>query len=453
LHVVFLLGSSCRHPGAQTPDASPDASAPPFDFTLDFEDLHDDLLSVWIGDLDDVLVVGGQRARGRVREWHGATWRVPYLPDGTGLLWWTWGQPGSEAFAVGEDGTVLRRRLAIWRREPTGDLLEKGHTLFGVWGSSERDVFVVGGHVQRVGPQARAGVILHFDGDLWSRAEEAETRSQLLYKVWGASASDVWAVGEHGAILHYDGKTWSPVASGTSFDLFAVHGRGPSEVYAVGGGQGTGVILRWDGQRWSPFAEAEARLSGVWTAPGRALYVCGDRGFVARYGRDGALPSTEERQVTFPTQQVDFHAVTGGVLRILVVGADLLSPERGHGAMARHGQPISGEVIVDPPPDAGPADAAEPDAIPIDASPDAALRDGPLPKEGEACDPHAPICAEGVACWELKQSGKVLCTKNCEDKGECGSAYGPSPCCALPGYQTTQKVCIPGDFKECQPPG
>jgi hypothetical protein len=61
--------------------------------------------------------------------------------------------------------------------------------------------------------------------------------SESLYGVWGASSSNVFAVGSQGTILHYDGSTWSTMASGTtSWELTAVWGASASDVYSVGYG-------------------------------------------------------------------------------------------------------------------------------------------------------------------------------------------------------------------------
>lgn len=63
--------------------------------------------------------------------------------------------------------------------------------------------------------------------------------AQGLNGVWGASATDVFAVGENGTILHYDGVTWLLPTSGTTERLHAVWGSSGTDVFVVGGG---GVI-------------------------------------------------------------------------------------------------------------------------------------------------------------------------------------------------------------------
>jgi hypothetical protein len=43
-----------------------------------------------------------------------------------------------------------------------------------------------------------------------------------LHSIWGASAADVFAVGEAGTILRYDGASWSAMPSGTAARLMGV---------------------------------------------------------------------------------------------------------------------------------------------------------------------------------------------------------------------------------------
>ena len=60
-----------------------------------------------------------------------------------------------------------------------------------VWGSSPRNVFAVGEN----------SVILHYDGNSWSRMESGS--DTYLLGVWGTSGNNVYAVGTNGTILHY----------------------------------------------------------------------------------------------------------------------------------------------------------------------------------------------------------------------------------------------------------
>ena len=147
--------------------------------------------------------------------------------------------------------------------------------------------------------------------------------------IWGAANNDLWAVGFNGLILHYDGQTWtrSPYArapltlnsltasygvannqnsalqifgpvdtnlntdannivpatgfSTTSQSMLAAYGL-PNDIMVVGGG---GVILRYDGTSWKTVPSGTTNtLYGVYisnTTP-RYYYVAGSNGYLAR---------------------------------------------------------------------------------------------------------------------------------------------------------------------------
>ena len=66
-----------------------------------------------------------------------------------------------------------------------------------------------------------------------------------LWAIYGFSHNDVFAVGDY-TILHYDGVLWSPMECPSASDsLRGVWGASPTDVHAVGGGSG-GVTL-WYG--------------------------------------------------------------------------------------------------------------------------------------------------------------------------------------------------------------
>ena len=69
-----------------------------------------------------------------------------------------------------------------------------------------------------------------------------------LKAVWGSSSADIWAVGDAGLVLHYDGQTWSRVkVAGQGLrrpNLTTVWVAAPGHVW-VGG---EGVILSLGGK-------------------------------------------------------------------------------------------------------------------------------------------------------------------------------------------------------------
>ena len=129
--------------------------------------------------------------------------------------------------------------------------------LLSIWGSSSRDVFVVGDK----------GVILHYDGQAWTPMASGTTKN--LISVWGTSSRDVFAAGYGGTVLHYDGARWTPMETGTTGDLYGIWGTAPDSVMAVGGSPmplpGKGLVLRYDGKAWSPMTIPDSPfLAGVW---------------------------------------------------------------------------------------------------------------------------------------------------------------------------------------------
>ena len=69
--------------------------------------------------------------------------------------------------------------------------------LRAIWGSSSRDIWVVGD----------AGVVLRYDGTSWSRVKIAglDGRRPNLTTVWGAARDHVW-IGGQGVLLSLGGK-------------------------------------------------------------------------------------------------------------------------------------------------------------------------------------------------------------------------------------------------------
>jgi hypothetical protein len=153
------------------------------------------------------------------------------------------------------------------------------------------------------------------DEYLW--CAETPPGDWTLYGVWGSSDRNVWAVGNGGTVLHWDGWSWSPVPSGTAYPLRSIWGAGPSDVWAVGAG---GTTIRWDGSSWTPVSIGTTfDLFGVWCV-GRDAWVVGDQGTVRRW-QDGAWTewSTGIREF------YDLYAVAGESIfdlttRVWVVG-------------------------------------------------------------------------------------------------------------------------------------
>src|SRR4029079_11637283 len=92
--------------------------------------------------------------------------------------------------------------------------LPQGNQLQGVWGSSATDVYAVGQH----------GTILHSSDHGASWQPQVSGTLETLNAVWGTGASDVYAVGSHGTILETTdgGRTWTQMSINTPQDLWSI---------------------------------------------------------------------------------------------------------------------------------------------------------------------------------------------------------------------------------------
>jgi hypothetical protein len=146
--------------------------------------------------------------------------------------------------------------------------------LLAIWGSSARDVWAAGD-----------GAIIHFDGTSWSRVDTSFTPS--VYAIWGSSASDVWFAGDR-QMRHWDGSTWRDVAipGGSSYApeadvLLSLWGFSANDVWAGGG---TGTLIHWDGATWTTVHTGSTLyVYGLWGASPADLWGVGNGGYRLRW--------------------------------------------------------------------------------------------------------------------------------------------------------------------------
>ncbi|HTM22257.1 MAG TPA: hypothetical protein VL172_17175 [Kofleriaceae bacterium] len=427
------LAAACGNPPAGGPDA-----AGPFEWTAVIDGIEPALLSA-CSEGTQATVVGGRDGDGLVLEWDGSTWMAAPLPSHPHTLWWCAGS-GAGAWAVGEGGTVLRRG-DTWVPVDTGGAVPVTAALYGVW-TDGPTTWVVGGDATGAG--ARPVIARHTATGGWQAAATGALPDGTLFKVWGASATDVWAVGSGGLILRYQEGAWAAMPSPTDERLIAVWGTADDDVYAVGGESG-GLVLRWDGASWTRFAAPPEPLSGVWRAAGGPLYVGGNRGWLGRFATAGGVPSATALTSTVALADVDVHALAGADGSVLAVGADLLGggEPSWRGRLLVHGGGFGGELQL--PPDGG---ITGDDGAPADAAADGGGGAGP----GDVCPELPDTCADNLDCWLLLASNVAICTRLCGDASECTADFGADACCELPGFQAVDKVCIPGSYQECSPP-
>jgi hypothetical protein len=278
------------------------------------------LLSVWGASAEDVWVVGGRPGKTLVLRGNQAQLQEVTNP-GTAMAWWVCGLEDRVAI-VGEQGLVM-----IQTDDEELELIDVGieSTLYGCWGNSVDDFWIVGGD-----PLAGPAELAHVHNGQAIAPDLGPLLGDLpraLFKVIGIG-EELLIVGGDGSLLHRNvDEDWeiSRIAH-SSVPLFTVSGASADDVWAVGG-LGTAVAVHFDGARWhdeSP--ELLPNLFGV-SATRDEVVVAGSSGALAeRRGDDWQVIDTFSED-TFHSVWLDGEG--GG----WAVGGNVLEqdPARRHG--------------------------------------------------------------------------------------------------------------------------
>jgi hypothetical protein len=152
-----------------------------------------------------------------------------------------------------------------------------------VWGASADDVWAVG---EADGEPS----VWHYDGLGWTE-QQPPAVSDGINDVWGAS-HEVWLAG-HGGVQRRTANGWQ---GWPEVDAIALWGSGPDEIFAAG----TRRVWRFDGQEWAEEPEAselaeidDLEMLGVWGSAADSLWVVGGR-VVCECGETMALYRSAE---------------------------------------------------------------------------------------------------------------------------------------------------------------
>lgn len=295
-----------------------------------------DLLGVWGSGDEDVFAVGRS---GTILHYDGETW-VQMSSSTSAELRGVWGNDSEFVVVPGYDASVSEGLVVGYNGEYWATLRsDRAWLPQGVWGSGRGSVYAVG-----YDDVDKAGLILHAKEGGYPTQMAAGT-TVTLYAIWGRGDSDIFAVGDGGTILHYNGTAWSVMDSGTTQCLRGVWGAATGEVYAVGDG---GTILRLVGTAWvSVSSSTTSYLRSVWGSDAEDVYAVGDDGTILHF--DGSAWSGMASGVTATLNAVwgsaagDVYAVGDagtilhfggarpGFLRVCSTESDLLAagPEGG----------------------------------------------------------------------------------------------------------------------------
>lgn len=177
-----------------------------------------------------------------------------------------WAASPTTLFAAGDGGTLLRHDGTAWTVVPTGVTAD----FTDVWGTSATNLYLT----------TADGRVLRYDGA--SAAPVAGVQAPgPMHAVWGTSASNVYAVGAGGLVYRFNGSAWQRVRLPTRAALYDVWGSSASDVYV--GGE-SGVIYRWDGTKWVPEKSSGGgrQILGLWGSGAGNVHAAGAGGLITR---------------------------------------------------------------------------------------------------------------------------------------------------------------------------
>lgn len=187
--------------------------------------------------------------------------------------------------------------------------------LMSVYAASADDVWAVGAD------SGDGSTLLHYDGAAWSRVDTGTTGD--LWWIHGFPGGPMFAGGEDGQILRIDGVDQiAPMTTPGTGIVFGLWGSSPADMWAVGGNQGgASGAFAWhlDGDAFAladGFPTELETTDAIWKVFGRgAGDVCmvGTNGTVLRY--DGSAITAEDAGAS-----VSLFTVHGNADRLIAVG-------------------------------------------------------------------------------------------------------------------------------------
>jgi hypothetical protein len=207
-------------------------------FTWTDEASATQLLGIGGSGPNDVVAVGLDGTTGVVLHFNGTSWTKLTVPSTTVILRSVYVIDAMSAWAVGNQGAIVRRVNGTW--EVSSPQISGLKPLNGIWGAGDDAFAVSDAPMNAVDP-----LILRFENQTWGVVSGLDAFSGLnLSSVWSADGQ-VFVTGAQGTLLRFDGTSWTSNVVGTTLDLDAISGTSPSNVLAVGV---SGNIFRYTGQ-------------------------------------------------------------------------------------------------------------------------------------------------------------------------------------------------------------
>lgn len=194
--------------------------------------------ALWGARADDVWAVGGSAETGpAMAHFDGHRWSEIFLPEVDrefDALNDVWGSSGINAYAVGENGVILRLTRIGWNQVESNTTDD----LRSVWGNGPYHVLAVGG--------PDSATLVEYDGASW---KPQSVRTTGLRGVWVSPEGEAVLVGQLGVAgrIAPEEDGFLLQTSPTELVLYDVWGFETGEVFAGGGNLEDGVYPRTHG--------------------------------------------------------------------------------------------------------------------------------------------------------------------------------------------------------------
>lgn len=176
--------------------------------------------SIWGTSETNVYAVGGAATtNGRFYKWDGTTWTEPASAtfSSVGGVRTIFGFGTSELWVGGRSAAMLRSldSGASWTSVNSG--LPTDFWCRALWGASNTDIWAVGLHFDSLN-----AAIYRYNGSTWVAVDASSFGQTTINKVWGTAADNVFMVSDNAKFATYNGSTLTQIPPAVSQPLLSL---------------------------------------------------------------------------------------------------------------------------------------------------------------------------------------------------------------------------------------
>jgi hypothetical protein len=231
---------------------------------------------IWAADASHLYVAGATNLL--VSNTSGVGWTAKGLLDAasTSVVPRALFSTGSTVWAIGKGEN-------IWSIDAAGNITLDYHPasansvdISGIWGASAADLWAIGD----------GAIPIHRAGTTWTHDTMSQASGNDMFAMHGSSATNIWAAGDT-YVTHWNGATWAPQNLNVGgFGITSVWVRDNMNIY-ITQGSGSYYATHDGGVNWGGGATGLTSGSAIFGFPGH-LYVAGSSNKVAHSIDDGA---------------------------------------------------------------------------------------------------------------------------------------------------------------------